>query len=341
MHTQQSVLEKTIVCFYQKFISGKEEFKDVSIGNVKEFISNVITFAKTHNGVGNAGEDKWTTFCAEQKLSGNLYSFTNASRLSSFYNQIAKKREIPNKRLHQFSGEPVYLETFHMVNLVDAISAFANATKPRYGAGAPLSAAADGVTDVFGSPVIHQAGEAVFSGAEDAVTGAAELVKGSVSGGNATKATEVLGQAGNAATDVAPVDVAEVELAEATEGLVGSGIKTVSEVLQRGGDAMTSIGNKTVELGGNGINTLSEMTPTVPEVMQRGGDVTSAGNQAAELGRDTINSDASCCEDTSWVAACCENTGSCIVETGSWVAACCENTGSSIGGIIGAALSSL
>ena len=309
---QQSVLEETIIFFNQHIIQEKKElYKDVGEVEIKVFVSNVIKFAQKEKGVGNAGEDKWNTFCTEQKLSGNLYSFTNARRFSSAYSQIAKEKDIENKRLHQYSGDPLYPETFHLIN---AVSHFINVAKPIDGVGASLSAAADGVShmaDAFGSPVIHPAGEEVVSGAGDAVNAAAQFATSTFNGKNVAQATEVLGQAGNAATDVAPVDVAEVELAEATEGLVGSGIKTVSEVLQRGGDAMTSIGNKTVKLGGNGINTVSEMTPTVPEVMHRGVDVTSVGNQAAELGKDTVNavsdtidSGANCCEDTSWVELC-------------------------------------
>jgi hypothetical protein len=105
----------------------------------------------------------------------------------------------------------------------------------------------------------------------------------------------------------------------------------VSEVMQRGGDAMTSVGNKTAVLGGDAIDRMSEMTPTVSEVMQRGGDaMTSVGNKTVELGEKGINEASevsNCCEDTSWVAACCTNTGNCIVQTVGWVATCCQAAG--------------
>jgi hypothetical protein len=301
--TQQSVLEEAIIFFNQHILQEKKElYQDVGEVEIKAFVSNVIKFAQKEKGVGNAGEDKWKAFCTEQGLSSDLYGFENARRFSTAYSQIAKERGILKKRLHQYSGDPVYLETFHLVNLVHAVSDFANATKPRYRFGTSSSAAdsLSYITDAFDSPVIHRAEKAVFSGAGDAVTGAANFATSTFNSKNVAQASEVFRQAGNAATDVAPVDVAEVELAEAASGVV----------------------NTAAKLGGDGIGRMSEMTQPLSDVMNRAFDASNnAGGEAVNAVSNTIDSGANCCEDTSWVAACCANTGSCIVQAGGMISA--------------------
>jgi hypothetical protein len=64
--------------------------EDTTHKELNDFAMAVIQFAQANDGVGNAGQDKWQSFCAEQNLTDPLYSFDNAAKFSKAYQDAAK-----------------------------------------------------------------------------------------------------------------------------------------------------------------------------------------------------------------------------------------------------------
>jgi len=58
---------------------------------LNEFAMDVIKFAQANDGVGNAGKEKWQSFCETNGLTGDLYSFENAAEFSKEYQNAGKE----------------------------------------------------------------------------------------------------------------------------------------------------------------------------------------------------------------------------------------------------------
>ncbi len=83
--------EKIVTNIIQNIGKAKDAITEAkSPQQLNDFAMAVIQFAQANDGVGNAGQDKWQSFCAEQNLTDPLYSFDNAAKFSKAYQDAAK-----------------------------------------------------------------------------------------------------------------------------------------------------------------------------------------------------------------------------------------------------------